>query len=181
MTKTLRVTLNELDPDQKIKVGSKEANSFWYIGTAGDMLKNLQFYNAYCKAYIESCRRKAENRLKNAIDSYPTIANYTRIELQESKPNPTPAGYIDMLNQWFGSILHLEELLRRKERIDNCYVSISRREVVDIGMSDDASDPGVMRIIINGYEAGKFWTYKDAQKVPSCSFANSKEGEEECD
>ena len=177
----LKRTLRDLDPDQKIKVGSRQASSFWYVGTAGDMLKNLQVYNVYCKAFIESCRRRAETKLKNAIDSYPTIASYTRFELQMSKPNPTAEGYIKILDQWFGSILYLEERRQTKERIDNSYVNIAEREVVEIEMSDKASDLGVMRIIVKGYELGKFWTFSDAQKVPSFSFGNTKEGEDECD
>lgn len=174
---TLKKKLRELDPEQKIKVGSNGESSFWYVGTADDMLTNLQVYNAYCSGYIGSARTKAENRLKRSVAAYPTLEEYAKQELKLSKPDLTMDGYTKMVNAWFASLAKLKEAKDQKSEWENGYTNIANREVVEAELCDPASDKGVMRIIIRGHEYGKFWLYSDAKKVPSCSFAREEEEE----
>ena len=176
----LRKTLRTLEPDQKIKVGSKESSSFWYLGTADDFLKNLEVYNAYCDLYIDKIRKRAENRLKNAIANYPTLEEYTKYELQMSKPNLSAEGYMKTVNAWFASIVKLREKKEEKVLWDDNFEKLAVREVIDCSMSDPNVDYGVMQIIVHGHEFGKYWVFNEAQRIPSCSFGNdSEEGEEE--
>ena len=176
----LKKTLRSLDPQQKIKVGSKESSSFWYIGTAEDLLKNIEVYSTYCKLYIEKIRKRAETRLNNAIANYPTPEEYIRYELQMSKPNLTTEGYMKTLNAWFASVAKLQEKKQIKAEWDDNFVKLAAREVVDCFMSDPNVDYGVMQITVHGYEFGKYWIFNEASRTPSCSFGNdSEEGEEE--
>jgi len=176
--KSLKTVLRELDPQQKIKVGSKSSSMFWYIGTADDLLKNIPLYNAYCDLYIDNLVKRAETRLKNAINAYPTPAEYARTELRTSTPNLTTEGYMKALELWFDNIRNLNEKKNQKEKWDEQYSNIQNREVIETALCDPIADYGVVRIIIKGHENGKYWTYDEAQKVPSCSFLNGGDEEE---
>lgn len=179
MGKSLKRTLRDLNPEQKIKVGTKDSSAYFYVGTADDMLQNMQMYNAYCKLFTEKCRRRAENNLKNALDRWFTPAEYAKVEIQTSKPNLTSEGYFKALDLWFKNIERLNGTKRRKEEIDENYVKLDEREVLEAEMSDPTADYGVMRIIIRGHENGKYWVSCEAKKIPTCSFDNDDHEEEE--
>ena len=169
----LKRTLRGLDPNQKIKVGSKESSCFWYVGTADDMLKNLQVYNAYCDLHIDTVRSNAENNLKHALAEFPTPAVYAKCELGCKKPDLTAEGYMAALNSWFADIIRLNEKKEQKVKWDEEYKRIDEREVVEAVMSDPGADPDVMRITVRGHEHGKYWMFCEAPRVPSCAFASS--------
>ena len=175
----LKRKLRELEPDQKIKVGTNGSSAYFYVGTAGDMLKNMQAYNAYCKLFIERCRRRAENNLKNALDRWFSPAEYAKVEIMTSKPVLTSEGYLKALNMWFKNVERLNETKKVREERDENYVKLDEREVVEAEMADPTVDYGVMRIIISGYELGKYWITCEAKKLPSCSFGNDDHGEDD--
>jgi len=177
--KKLKTVLRELEPTQKIKVGSKGASMFWYVGTVDDMLQNIPVYNAYCELHIERLMKRAEARLKNAINAYPSPANYVKAELQTSTPNLTTEGYLKALDAWFLNVINLNEKKTQKERWNADYGRISERDVLEVAMCDPRADYGVVRIIIRGHESGKYWMYDEAPRIPSCAFLNETEGEDE--
>lgn len=170
---TLKRILRELDPNQKIKVGSKESSCFWYVGTADDMLKNLQVYNAYCDLHIDTMRSNAEGNLKRALAAFPSPADYARCELECKKPRLTAEGYMSALNVWFADIIRLNEKKEQKVRWDKEYQRIDDREVLESTMSDPTVENDVMRIIVHGHEHGKYWMFCEAPRLPSCAFAAS--------
>ena len=177
----LKRKLRELEPDQKIKVGTGDSSAYFYVGTAGDMLKNMQAYNAYCKLYSERCRRRAENNLKNALDRWFSPAEYAKVETTTSKPVLTSDGYLKALDMWFKNVERLSEAKKIREQRDDEYVKLDEREVAVAEMSDPTVDYGVMKIIIRGHELGKYWITCEAKKLPSCSFGNDDHREDEDD
>lgn len=181
MGETLKKTLRKLDPEQKIKVGAKEATSFFYVGTVDDLLDNIQVYNAYCKLHIEKTRKRAEDLLKSTIANYPTLADYAKSECLMTKPRLNYDGYIKVVNEWFNSVKKLNERKERKSIWDNEFIKLPDREVLEVAMCDPTSDYNVMRIIIRGHEHGKYWTSDEAPKIPSCAFAIfDEQGDEDC-
>lgn len=181
MGETLKKTLRKLDPGQKIKVGAKEATSFFYVGTVDDLLDNIQVYNAYCKLHIEKTRKRAEDLLKSTIANYPTLADYAKSECLMTKPRLNYDGYIKVVNEWFNSVKKLNERKERKSVWDNEFIKLPDREVLEVAMCDPTSDYNVMRIIIRGHEYGKYWTADEAPKIPSCAFAIfDEQGDEDC-
>ena len=178
MPETLKKELRKLEPEQKIKVGSKGGSMFWYVGTADDLLKNLPVYNAYCELFIKTALKNANNRLKSALATYPTLEEYAKFELAMTKPDLTVAGYEAAVAAWFNNIIHLNELKAAKERWLNEYIKINERQVVEVEMCDPAADSGVIRIVVKGHESGKYWMYNEAKRIPSCAFINGKDDEE---
>ena len=109
MPETLKKELRKLEPEQKIKVGSKGGSMFWYVGTADDLLKNLPVYNAYCELFIKTALKNANNRLKSALATYPTLEEYAKFELAMTKPDLTVEGSEAAVAAWFNNIIHLLE------------------------------------------------------------------------
>lgn len=176
MSKVLEL-LSTFDKAQTIKVGS--ASGFWYVGTAGDFCDRVSIINDAAKQYTNGRLDLAKDNLQKTIKNWPTPANYVSAELKKAEYKLTLKGYVKMLADWFLSVVAADSRVRLWQERVEYYTPIQKREVRDFGPCNDTVDPGVVLVVIEGWEPGAYWTTDEAESVPVvCFTGNAQEAEE---
>ena len=173
------------DAGQKIKIGAKDGTGWWYVGTVADVRQYLEVLNDKCFKYATTVQKNAVETLDTRLKKWPTPETYARLQLRRHADGRDSdlslGGYTDTLKQWFADAWlaqrHLEQASARLKH----YVPLSLREVVDVSKSEpcESGDPGVIRILLAGYEYGAFWTTTEAETFPAVKFLNNNEQEAE--
>lgn len=147
---TLLTLLASLAEGQIIKVGTSTGNNYFYIGTAGDLMSNMDKYVSAMQKNTELRVYRAQKRLEACLSEY-----------KDKELDEEGRAYIDRENRLISRLANLTPL--------------SDREVRE--HKESISDRDCIRIIIKGNESGRFWSTEDAA-LPAISFQGWQEGEQ---
>lgn len=178
-------TVAAYDAGQKIKIGAKDGTGWWYVGTVGDVRQYLEVLNEKCLKYAGVVQKNAAETLDTRLKKWPTPETFARLQLRRyadgKELDLSMESYMGAVKQWLADIWlaqrHLEQASARLKH----YIPLSLREVVDVSKSEpcESGDPGVVRVMLAGYEYGAFWTTDEAETFPAVKFLNNNEQEEE--
>ena len=177
--------LKTLPKNQIIKVGTKEGNGWWYVGTAKDLADNIDIYDSMMMETAEKYLKCGKSAFNSKI-SKGTPEYYIRaVANGENWKNLMDiAHYNDWLSNWFKSMARKKSKLDKLEEYYKSYQHLHAREVVDSSKADDAIEEDCIRIVIAGIERGVYWATSDAKELPSVGFdacSDEKLSEEEAD
>lgn len=148
-----------LPPDKMIKLGAIDGSGFFYCGSAGDILANMESYNEMLLRRMKKIMRKCENRISQlenilAIIEDPKIREYNE-----------------------------HELIRRKNRLKDLnnlletFTDLSEREIIEHYPSIEFDGEAVI-IIVKGCEYGSYWSLDEVKSPMAFSeFAEAKQFE----
>lgn len=160
--------LEKYSDTMPIKVGS--ASGFWYVGTAGDFRNNVSDINSVVKQYNINRVVTAKDSLQKTIKNWPTPTYYVSFELKKPDYELSLKGYMKMLADWLMDVAAADSRVKLWEDRVEHYIPIQKREIKDCGLCDPSVDKGVIRIALEGYEPGKFWTTDEAVSTPCIKF-----------
>ena len=173
------------DAGQKIKIGAKEGTGWWYVGTVGDVRQYLEVLNDKCLKYAWAVQKNAVETLDTRLKKWPTPESFARLQLRRAADGKdldlSMDSYLAAVKQYFADVWlaqrHLEQATARLRG----YIPLAFREVVDVSKSEpcESGDPGVVRVLLAGYEYGAFWTTDEAETFPAVKFLNNNEQEDE--
>lgn len=158
--------LNALEPyDYKkpLKVGSSDGSGFFYCGTVGNFVEDMEDHSDLLRKHALASVQAANRRLNQRLSNPPTIDRFCREELRSDKPNLTFENYRFYVDHYFAAIKGFKSAADTQEEHYEAFKPLSKREVVEIREASDAADPGVTILIIDGYELGKYWTVGEAK------------------
>lgn len=182
MNKTIRSTLKKYDKETRLKVGSSEGTSFWYMGTVGDFLKNLNKYNDATFRYAQNKKKRAEAKLDQMIKSWPTPESYVRKQFTFGGNSEVKfESYQAELKFWFDGVTRKKKTLNNATKELLSYVTLGRRTVIDVFMQNPAADDEGLVMNVEGYETGIYWLYSEAEKLPVIGFVSDKPEDNEDD
>lgn len=142
----------------KLKIGTKDGGSYFYIGTGEDVWCNYTNINRDIRRLCENKLNKSKDDLLAELKLGGSPERYAGMEME-----PTVQGYVDWLDQWFHKIKTIRKRIdRRTEDVQN-HVPFSDRAVLEYRDALDASDPDCKIVIIEGNEPGAFWTTDEAK------------------
>lgn len=162
--------LAQTDKSQKIKVTSEEGSSFWYIGTVEDMQEKLSDYTYLCRVEEEQSGTNAKKRLTRLLNNPPNPVNYVKAELEKRNPNPSKEAYLASLDGWFRAVVVAKNYVDETDQRLRKFASLGFRKVVDVARCDRTEDPGYLRVTVDGFETGAYWTSDEALELPACRF-----------
>jgi len=173
-------SLKELNDDVKLKVGSKDGSSFWYMGTVGDFRDNIVEYNDRAYKYATQKRNRAYKSFQFTVENPMTPDHYVRKQLKtEAYPSYSYKDYIDKLNKWFESLTRKQKTLKSaNDELEN-YVKLKKRSSVNLYYQDPLVDELCAILIIEGCELGGFWLFNEAESLPATAFAAETKDEED--
>lgn len=154
---TLSETLNQMDPNTIVKVGS--GNGFYYIGKVRDYLASSDKYDELVKSRLEGYKKRLSAAKSRVTRLIPITETYDGDNSAEAKK------YRQKLRAARASVT----LLTKAVESDKPF---SEREVLDIYESCMCYDEGTICIKIDGIEQGKYWTIDETKSLPACSFAS---------
>ena len=171
--------LKEKNPDQIIKIGSVDGTGFWYCGTVRYFLDNISSINKTVKEYSAAQLASAQKAFESLLESYPTPADYAKLELKKEaeERKMSVEGYNKLLSRWFSAVISADARIKTWEQRFENYVALSKREVKDSDMADPVVDEGVLWILVDGFEAGRYWTTDEVKAMPAVHFMYSKESD----
>lgn len=179
--------LKTLPKDQVIKVGTKEGNGWWYVGTVKDFSDHLDVYDQMLMDTAEKYLKIGTNAYNSKI-SKGTPEYYIRAfsDTDHWKDIMNVDHYTKWLDSWFKSIIRKKSALIKLESYCKNYRHLASREVVDWSKADEAIEENCIRIIISGIERGVYWATSDAKQLPSVGLdvnidKEEKEGENDAD
>ena len=151
--------VNEMDDSQEIEIGTKGGSGYFYIGTVGDLKKNINSYNDALQAYADRQEAEARKRFERALQNPPTIEAYMAKLISKYDDgefvDTSYEGYQKYQEKWFASFTSKKHRLEDKEKNAKNVVTLFRRGVHEVFKS--VVDKGALNIIITGDEIGRFW------------------------
>lgn len=172
--------LKDYDPDKLLKVGAKNGSGFFYCGTVGDFLENMEDNSDLLRKHAISILQAAKRRLNQRISNPPTIDRFTREQLRgDGNPNLTFQNYRFYVEHWFSGVYGLKQAADNHEQRYDAFKPLDKRDVVEVRESLAAADPGVTALIIEGYELGRYWTMDEAAGKSYIAFANEVEDDDD--
>lgn len=181
MNKTIRSTLKEYDKETRLKVGSSEGTSFWYMGTVGDFLKNLKEYNDAAFRCAQNKKKRAETKLDQMIKSWPTPESYVRRQFTFCGSNEVKfESYQAELKFWFDGVTRKKKTLNNATKELISYIPLGKRNVIEVFTQNPAADDEGLVMNVEGYETGIYWLYSEAETLPAIGFVsdNPEEGKD---
>ena len=171
--------IKSLPLEQKIKIGCKESNGWWYIGTAEDLKEHSDIYDSKLKKTCETYFKNKRNAFSKRL-TLGTPGGYAAsvVNSKNWEKSLTVEGYHTWLEGWFKSVVRSKKELDKLGSAVSNYVRLGVREVQDFYPADSAVDDGYICIIIDGIERGLYWTSDEAKELPAVGIAMSDEEEE---
>lgn len=69
---TIKTALKNYDKNLSLKVGAKDGTAFFYVGTVGDFLENMDVYDSVMRNRTLRIQIRAERAFENEIKNAPT-------------------------------------------------------------------------------------------------------------
>lgn len=162
---TLKETLNGMDRDTQVKIGSAGGSGFFYLGTAGDFLSNHIVYDKAAETY-------AHNRVENAKDTLITqISFFVAGMLKRRLPDK-------LVDKNLNDVVQKSKSLDKYKEFEKERKPLLKRQVKECFAANPVSEPtGVIVIVVEGFEFGLAWTFKDAE-IPQIKFSRYGMGDE---
>ena len=174
--------IKTLPKKRKIKIGAAGGTSWFYVGTASDFDKNMSVYSVMAEMYSADSIQRGEIAYRTAANAKVSPLDYCMRYMHDRKKEFSFEDYQRFLES------HFQLMNRRKERYNLIrerrreYVQLQDREVRESFEADPAIEEDVLSILIEGYEFGKYWTFSEAESVPSMKLASfAEEGGEGID
>lgn len=162
---TLIEFLGQQDPEQRVKLGAKDGNSFFYCGTVKDLIQRQGdydeiIYNHWARA-VSKIWKALENAYSDASASVSKVKYpFYRPEFEEALKKLARAdGGKELL--W---LIKAEQKYDKYSDRKNTTKPLGDREVVDSFMADDVADEGILAIMVEGAENGQAWVYAEGKK-----------------
>ena len=162
--------LKDHDDGMKVKIGSEDGDSFWYVGKVKDVKDGADIINAAMRQHAYTALKKAEKNLREYLYSFPTPRSYAKRELEKQDPMPTPKGYEEALQEYFVWAVKKQETVRRRQADYNGFKGLLEREVISCEECDPVADDNCILVIIEGRERGAVWTTDEVKELPKFTF-----------
>lgn len=164
--KKLVTAVKALNSDTRIKVGAKDGSAFFYVGTAGDFLENLEAYNSECEGETIRKYRNAKKEYERYASGDPgSIEAFIRLQSRRETPVITFDGYLEFLRQYFHQLEVRRSVLRTRTADKENYKHLRNRGLVEAYKADPVADPDCdMILITTGVEYGGYWLTSEVQK-----------------
>lgn len=174
--------LNALEPydyNKPLKVGASDGSGFFYCGTVGDFVEDMEDYSDLLRKHAQANVQAANRRLNQRLNNPPTIERFCREELRSDKPNLSFENFTFYVNHYFSAIKNLKSAADTQVFNYDAFKPLGKREVVDIREASYAADPGVTILIIEGYEIGKYWTVDEVKGKTHIAFIENSGDEDD--
>ena len=157
----------------KLKVGASDGSGFFYCGTVGDFITNMDDYSSLCEKNAHTSVIVAKKTLETRVKNPPSIDRFIRSEIKKPKHDFSLKNFEFYLRHYLDAIDRLTNAVDNAVVIESKFKHLDQREVVEIREASQVSDPGVLICIISGYEKGAYWTMDEAIGKHYINFSNS--------
>lgn len=160
-------TMESLPSDAKCKVGTETGSCFFFIGTVGEFLDNLDKIDELAKAFLERRLKVARKNLLTMANAPMNLETYVKAEYNKLQYDTMPDFSLEGFHK--ARAEYLKKLQNRANYVMDCdraidlRVPLERREVVNISRSDKLIGDGII-IIIEGDEAGRWWDHTEQKE-----------------
>jgi len=187
---TLREYLTEKDDGTLIKVGANDGSSFFYCGTAGEFLANIEAIDEGLRdktknamkvlrreflksmqgfSYSENgetmAARNAETKTETTAENDMSFTAWTEQKIKESTE-----GLRRAYNEWLAGVGQKQADAIAAEKLMREEKSVLEREVITVFAADAIVEPELtLCVLIFGWENGQYWTMDEvkAEKAKS--------------
>lgn len=173
----IKEILVNYNSEKKLKVGAENGSAFFYCGTVGDFIANITDYSLLCKQNALDTFERAKSRLDYRVKNPPTVETFVQSEMKNDKKDFSMDNFFRYVQHYFKSLDRLINSLENAKSKLEKFKPLTEREVVEIREADPVADQDVTIAIITGYEAGSYWTAKEAWNK-SISFSSVYSDEE---
>lgn len=181
---TLREYLMEKDEGTLLKIGANDGSSFFYCGTAGDFLANIENIDRilfdktraakermkkeflksmqgfiYTEKAAETAKRNAEGKEeKKGKEKDMTYTEWTEMKIRESTEGLRMA-----YNEWLAIVAQKQAAAIAAEKLVSEPRSVLDRKVITVFLADAIVEPEVtINVLVYGWEIGQYWTLDEA-------------------
>ena len=162
----LKERLQKMPPDKPIKVGCNDGSSYFYGGTAGDMLDNMEQYALNMELASVDAVTRAVTAYRQAANAKILPVDYCIGLMDEKDPEYTLNAYKKFLESYFRNVERRKSYLDTARYRRDRFIPLPDREVTDCFEADAIVDEGVTAIMVEGTEFGKFWCTDEAAELP---------------
>ena len=161
--------LKTLPRDRKIKLGSKDSSSFYWFGTAGELLNDIDLVSDDMKDSIEKKAKASEKSVTEQIRAIPTISDYLANEWRltckgmERTPKFSMEDYINYVTKKVDKIPATAKNYKKVQTYLDNWKDLEDRKVYDQypSVTEDAEI-----VIIEGMEPGPWWDAEEKKRNP---------------
>ena len=174
---TLREMLESMDPAHQIKIGAESGSSFFYCGTAGEFLAEMETFDEAIKAETKNAAERAKREfIRYATEGFVCKVQIPRKMSKEEKEmefSEWTRSRVDAAVQsirkeyisWLATTGTKESAAIDAERLSREGRSLGSREVLDSFIADPIVEPiPTMVISIYGWEYGRYWMMEEYPK-----------------
>lgn len=151
--RTLQEIVNEMPDDERLYIGSKDGNGFFFIGTKEEYSLDIDLLSG--EHYDRMCAALS----KHTAEAESMIAHGVRDKLE----NEAEADYWSYVADFGNSLkMHAKNINSITWRIQS-YIPLHKRLVVETRKKRTIPEEIGTAIIIEGYEIGQFWFHSEYQ------------------
>ena len=171
-------TMESLPSDAKCKVGTETGSCFFFIGTVGEFLDNLDKIDELAKAFLERRLKVARKNLLTMANAPMNLETYVKTEHGKLKDDILPdfsvEGYRKARAEYLKKLQNRANYVMDCDRAIDLRVPLDQREIVDISKSDKLIGDGII-VIIEGDEAGRWWDHSEQKEGELYGFGQGNE------
>lgn len=161
MPKLIKV-IQQLTGDQIIKIGASGGSGYFYCGTAGLFMARLSEYEKAYRADAESKLKKAQDTFSALLTKDTSTKEFFAVELKAKIPDLSYERYTAYLRDYFRKVMNAKNRVEtRKQYLEN-FVNLRDRPAVAEPCDPGVEPIGALRIMVDGTEAGRYWTTDEA-------------------
>ena len=139
----------------KVEIGAKDGSGFFFIGYAEMLNDNLDVYDKQLKRIFIDAYTGARGRLAMLIKKAPNLSDYLETEFRKAESNISFDGYQSHIKKHINKVIAAKaSLIVRAKELDGLK-PLQAREIIE--MNKSILDDGYIKIIVSGYEKGKYW------------------------
>ena len=172
-------TLTTMDPARPIKIGADDGSSFFYAGTAGDVLENGDLYSRKLRNYARLLATNANADLEQSLRNPPTLQRYALAQIKSGDPDYSYDGFKAAATAWLREVRRRMDNKTKREQQNREFTDLLSRKVFQRFEADAIAGEDATVIIVQGYEYGMYWTHGDAHG--RCSLGISMHNGQEYD
>ena len=174
----LKKVMQDLPADAKCKVGTETGACYFFIGTVGEFLDNLDKIDELAKAFLDRRLRVARKNLLTMVNAPMDLETYGKTEYNKLPYDILPDFSVEGFHK--ARAEYLKKLQNRATYVMDCdraidlRVPLERREIVNISRSDKLIGDGII-IIVEGDEAGRWWDHPEQKEGELYGFGQGNE------
>lgn len=139
----------------KVEIGAKDGSGFFFIGYAEMLNDNLEIYDKQLKKIFTDAYTESKHRLAMLIKKAPNLSDYLETEFRKAEPDISFEGYQSHVKKHINKVIAAKaSLIVRAKELDGLK-PLQAREIIE--MNKSILDDGYIKIIVSGYEKGKYW------------------------